>query len=86
MVPVSQLKLDPHFLYALLHLTRVRVPPVNRGENNVFQCHDAGDAGQSHGGAGGGPAACGTVKDSTGYACMMSNLITQVRSRFLGMP
>jgi len=48
-----------------------------QGENNVFQCHDAGDTDQSKGGRkpSGGPFACGNVGDSTGYACMMRNLV-----------
>lgn len=45
-----------------------------QGENNVFQCHGANSSLQ-HGKDSGGPLACGSIADSTGYACMMKNLI-----------
>ena len=38
-------------------------------ENNVFQCHGANSTAQN-GGTSGGPLACGSVDDNTGYACM----------------
>lgn len=47
-----------------------------QGENNVFKCH-AGQSSDS-----GGIVACGSVADSTGYACFMSNLISTWRKAF----
>ena len=45
-----------------------------QGENNAFQCHGANSSAQN-GKDSGGPIACGSIADNTGYACMMKNLI-----------
>merc|ERR1719174_2385378 len=47
-----------------------------QGENNVFKCH-AGQGSES-----GGIVACGSVEESTGYACFMANLVTTWREAF----
>lgn len=60
-----------------------------QGENNVFQCHDAGSNKQSGGPSespGGGPDACGSVSQKTGYACMMDNLINTWREWWSAVP
>ena len=59
-----------------------------QGENNVFQCHDAGSNEQSSSGnnLGGGPLACGSVSDHTGYACKMQNLINTWRTWWSAVP
>ena len=43
-----------------------------QGENNLFQCADDG-------GAENGPGACGVLEERTGYACLVSRLVTSWR-------
>mmetsp|Transcript_7340 Transcript_7340/g.21688 ORF Transcript_7340/g.21688 Transcript_7340/m.21688 type:complete len:747 (+) Transcript_7340:499-2739(+) len=59
-----------------------------QGENNVFQCHNA-DSNEAENGDSSRPGsavACGSVKESTGYACMMQNLIKTWREAWSKVP
>jgi hypothetical protein len=51
----------------------------DQGENNAFQCHGANSTEQD-GKNSGGPLACGSVEDKTGYACMMGAFAAHTRA------